>query len=116
MDRKSFIQSDPQVIIQPTIYSSGSQLTVECFECNESCILCLNHYYRRRRLGNWICFKCLKPKLTEQSKNNPLYKDSSYQDKFRKLHEDPEYHSKVHNEEVNEKIAKSTKSVWEDPN
>jgi len=116
MTRKEFIQSDSQVVECPIIFKRGPlNLKVKCNTCKEIINISLTAYWGRRKNGPWSCFKCLKPMLIEKAKNNPLYSDSEYKEKFKKLHSNPEYYKKVHNDEVRNKISQSQKAIWQDP-
>lgn len=112
--RKAFIMSDPQVVAQPLIYDSSSQLTARCRQCNLETSIAIGPYWRRRKHGPWICFECLKPQIIANSRSNPLYDDSEYCKQFADLHKNPEYAARVHNGQVNHKIAESQKIAWLD--
>lgn len=109
--RKEFLKTDKQLISR-----DGNKVTVICGKCNEHITLHVASYWRRRKTVDiWRCHDCLKPELIRRAKNNPLYKDKDYRDKFRDLHKDPEYYKKVHNKDVSDKISKSSMKAWKDP-
>lgn len=115
MNRKEFIQNDNQVIEQPKTFNSSKKLKAKCAKCKEVISISLGSYYKRRKNGPWECHSCIKPDLIKRSKENPLYKDPEYKEKFRKLHDNPEYRNKVHNKTNHEKISKGAKKAWKDP-
>jgi len=115
MDRKGALQSDPQVVEMPAILNRTARIKIRCVQCKSVVDLHVHSYWRRRKKGPWKCQECLKPEIAERARNNPLYKDSKYRAQFRKLHQDPKYRKKVHNQAVYQKIAESEKAAWEDP-
>lgn len=116
MNRKDYILTDPQVTTKPHVFNTNSKLTAKCHRCHKYIQITLGRYWSSLKKNGkpWICYPCRKPELIEKSKNNPKYKDPKYRDKFRKLHKDPNYHKKVHNNQVYQKISQSSKEAWKD--
>lgn len=116
VSRKDFILSDKQVIKKPEIFNSSSKIVVECFKCKNNINISLGRYWSRKKKdidSPWVCYDCLKPIIAENNRNNPIYKDKSYRNKFRKLHEDSKYYNKVHNKKINKRISKSLEKYWD---
>jgi GNAT superfamily N-acetyltransferase len=104
----SIIGIDEQ-IIQPL---PNKKIKARCITCNRVIEIGLYNYLKRRKIGPWSCYDCIRPQLIIQSKGNPLYKDVSYRDKFRKLHLDQKYYARVHNKTVYQKISDKHKQLW----
>jgi GNAT superfamily N-acetyltransferase len=106
---------DQQVIEQPASLDSAAYLTLKCAVCYAVLSTTVGNYRRRkrRRPGQWVCNKCLKPILAAESRANPIYKDPTYCKKFANLHDDPDYAAKVHNNNIKRKIAYSQRRSWE---
>jgi hypothetical protein len=116
--RKDAINNDPQVIEQPTIFTKGKTvwLTVECANCHTTTKINISAYLKiKQRDGAWTCLNCRRPALTAASRANKLYADENYRAQFAELHRNDDYRSRVHNQQVYDKIAESTKAAWNDP-
>lgn len=116
MSRKQQILSDSQVIQHPKTFNSANYLTVQCAQCEQNVRITIASFWRRKSKDNrpWRCHDCIKPELIKKSKENPLYKDPQFKEQFRRLHDNPEYYSKVHNKETHKRISNSSKAAWKD--
>lgn len=114
-NRKTALHNDPQVIetISPTKRGAALRLKVTCATCSTTIELGATNYLRiKSRDGVWSCYKCRKPAITAQARQNPLYQSVEYKEQFRQLHHDRQYYKRVHNAAVNSKIANSIRAIW----
>ncbi len=117
-NRKRSTTNDPQIVHRPESFARNQKLTLSaiCSQCQQIKSININNFWKiKERNGTWTCYKCRKPSITKKSKNNEKYKNPEYCNRFRELHNDEEYKSKVHNENINNKISKSIKARWNDP-
>ncbi len=117
--RKIVIATDPQVISYPPIFAKAASITllVRCYTCQQEVSINLKNYWKFRKgtTAPWSCYTCRKPEIDAAAKLNPLYSNPEYRAKFAELHNNPDYRLAVHNKEVADKIAATTKRLWKDP-
>lgn len=103
--KKDLLEYDCQVRIQPKRYINKAKLTVVCASCKKTRILTVEKYLHRRKRGVWSCKTCVLSRL---------HKDPIYRNRFRQLHRDNNYNSKVHNKDSRSKISDSLRKKWKE--
>lgn len=116
--RKETIKADPQVVYCPDIFAKRMtiKLIVRCHSCRNDTPISIGNYWKFRKNNTtpWSCQTCKRPAIALIARDNPLYKDETYRQRFRDLHKDPEYSKRVHSKTVFAKISATAKASWAD--